>query len=131
MSTPITQLLDDTFQSILLNETDHRLSIVHVPSDTDPEKVQAYLRPGWDVVSLQHTEEVRFLKRHYQTCAAKEVSGLQPKMTRTYEIPNVVVLDSQTGATLHPNAIDDLKQYQQRVLERWLALRQDNVVEQE
>lgn len=143
MSTPVTNLLDDLFRDLLLRPTttdsshddderhDHLhhhtavLSIVYVSSDETAASFDAYVKPGWRTVPFAHTDERAALKRHFRTCAKREMADLHMLATRDYEIPHLVVLSAadDTQHVLTDAGIQDVKELGAAAVNHWMELK--------
>jgi hypothetical protein len=130
-STPVTEALDELFRDIILppkseDEEDARkvierypLAIVHVSSDTKEAKFQDYIRQNWIAVPFDSPEKSA-LKRKFQVCAQPEIESL--RIDRKYEIPTLLILDSETQTVLTTNGVDDLDEYKDKALQHWMEL---------
>ena len=120
MSTPTTQLLDDTFRSYLLHQPTPQpksvdeavaaatvkesslpppsttFKIVYVSSDETIESFQSYLRPGWDSIPYHIDNELiperDRIKRFFHTCAKREI---QQVFQNHHQNHNHIQLDSE------------------------------------
>jgi nucleoredoxin len=126
MSTPTTKLLDRLFRDLLVDTADkerHELVIVYISSDEDVASFRSYVKPGWKTVPFENANERSALKRHFGTCAKREmdVAGLTTN-TRKYEIPNLIVLSSSTRQVLTYSGLDDIKELGEDALAHWMDL---------
>ena len=113
MSTPTTQLLDDTFRSYLLHQPTTQpaaatvkesslpppsttFKIVYVSSDETIESFQSYLRPGWDSIPYHIDNELiperDRIKQFFHTCAKREI---QQVFQNHHQNHNHIQLDSE------------------------------------
>lgn len=122
MSTPITNLLDELFRDILVSASDKRLAIVYVSSDKDVASFDAYVKPGWKTVPYANTEERCAIKRHFRTCAKREMEevGLT---TRDYEIPNLIILAGKSQQLITYAGIQDIKELRDAAVDHWVELK--------
>ncbi|KAL3913459.1 MAG: hypothetical protein SGILL_006482, partial [Bacillariaceae sp.] len=138
-STPVTETLDEYFRELILrppspededggdSTTDKTpdekvpLSIVHVSSDKKEAAFADYVRDNWIAVPYGSHEQLA-LKRHFLTCAKFEVETLG--IDRQYEIPTLLIIDSETQTVLTANGADDLDEYDsaEDVLNHWIDL---------
>jgi hypothetical protein len=131
-STPVTQALDEYFRDIILppkSEDEeavrelkmdrYPLAIVHVSSDTKEAKFQDYIRQNWIAVPFD-TPEKTALKRKFQVCAQPEVEFLG--IDRKYEIPTLLIVDSETQTILTANGVEDLEEFEGKALQHWMEL---------
>jgi hypothetical protein len=130
MSTPVTELLDETFQNVLLVPPDeerpqgdllhrHGLSLVYVSSDEDEEDMLNYLKPNWMHVPF-HSEEREALKRRFAVCARRELAELG--MERKHEIPTAVILSGRTHNVLTFHGVKDVQEYGIEAVQHWADL---------
>jgi nucleoredoxin len=126
MSTPTTKLLDKLFRNLLVDTADeerHELAIVYISSDEDVASFRSYVKPEWKAVSFENANERSALKRHFGTCAKREmdVAGLTTT-TRKYEIPNLIVLSGSTRQVLTYSGLMDIKELGEDALDHWMDL---------
>jgi hypothetical protein len=130
-STPVTEALDEHFRDIILppkSEDEeaareiierYPLAIVHVSSDTKESKFQDYIRQNWIAVPFDSPEKTA-LKRKFQVCAQPEIELLG--IDRKYEIPTLLIIDSETQSLLTTNGVDDLDEFEGKALQHWMEL---------
>lgn len=107
----------------ILSDDDERsavLSIVFVSSDTVEENFERYIRPNWIAVPF-HSSERTALKKHFLVCSKPEVERLG--IQREYEIPTLLILDSQTQEVLSESGDDDMIENGEKVLDYWMDIR--------
>ena len=131
MSTPVSVQLDEVFGSsdLVLGPEDNSsedgtgktLSIVYVSSDSDQEEYDSYLA-GRNWLSVPFSSGQRNdLKRHFATCAYRELEDLG--MHREREIPAIIVLDGSSQGVLTTTGVDDLERLGTGAIDHWLGLR--------
>jgi nucleoredoxin len=126
MSTPTTKLLDKLFRDLLVDTADeerHELTIVYISSDEDVASFRSYVKPGWEAVPFENSNERSALKRHFGTCAKREMdeAGLTTE-TRKFEIPNLIVLSGSTRQVLTYSGLEDIKELGDDALAHWMDL---------
>ena len=130
MSTPVSVQLDEVFGSSDLvlgpedkspeDRTGKTLSIVYVSSDSDEEDYDSYLE-GRNWLSVPFSSGQRAgLKRHFATCAHRELAELG--IDRKREIPTIIVLDGRSQGVLTTAGVDDLERLGKGVTDHWLKL---------
>jgi len=124
MSTPISNALDEAFGKgdVLLTHNGHRktLSIVYVSSDKTLEEYTEYThRRKWLPIPFDSPEKNQ-LKRHFATCAHRELEELQ--FDRKHEIPTGIVIDSKTQGIITTSGADDVEEMGAGALEHWLKM---------
>jgi hypothetical protein len=126
MSTPITNLLEDSFSSVpnLLYTSGNsllrkELAIVHVSSDTSQSAMEAYLKPGWIAVPFDSNERIA-LKKHFFVCAQRELQQLG--IERKLEIPALIIVDGETHSVITTNGVQDLENEGAKALDHWIDL---------
>lgn len=124
MSTPISNALDEAFgkDDMLLTHNGQRktLSIVYVSSDKTLEEYTEYTRKRkWLPIPFE-SPEVNQLKRHFATCAHRELEKLQ--IDRKHEIPTGIVIDSRTQGIVTTSGADDVEEMGAEALEHWLKM---------
>jgi hypothetical protein len=133
-SVPVTELLDGTFRDVLVapgagedpSSREHeeggnrppRLSLVYVSSDEDLDQFQSYLRPNWRSVPFDGDQRSE-LKRHFKTCAGREMVRLNIE-ERYHEIPALVVVAAAApGDVVTAAGIQDVQRHGVRAIDRW------------
>lgn len=129
MSTPVTEQIDNLFRDVLLAPPSddpsiklpqrHGLSLVHVSSDVTDEALQGYLRPNWMFVPFDSAER-NSLKRHFATCAKRELEELQ--ITREHEIPTLVILSGRSHQVLTYHGVKDIQERGVQAVDHWMSL---------
>uniref|UniRef100_A0A6U3TBU0 Thioredoxin-like fold domain-containing protein n=1 Tax=Ditylum brightwellii TaxID=49249 RepID=A0A6U3TBU0_9STRA len=137
MSTPITKALDVAFsgKGILLpplsndgtntkikHEKRHRLAIVYISSDSSEEEMTLYAKQEWNVVPYESSERNE-IKRHFSTCAKKEMDDLHIN-PRKHEIPTLILIDSLTHGVLSTSGVEDIKKNHEKALDEWAMMEQ-------
>ena len=137
MSTPVSNSLEEIFppgaaggiddrilspQSTVATRSAERkaLAIVYVSSDESEEDMIDYSRKNWINVPYGSTERTS-LKQHFQVCAKPEVEQLD--ITRNFEIPTLIIIDSVSHGILTTSGHIDLEQDGAVALDHWLELR--------
>eukprot|EP00934_Nitzschia_sp_Nitz4_P003213 Nitzschia sp. Nitz4//scaffold134_size62860//60626//61534//NITZ4_006340-RA/size62860-processed-gene-0.49-mRNA-1//-1//CDS//3329535532//3203//frame0 len=97
------------------------LSIVYVSSDANLADYQEYLQSyhNWQSVPFE-SEECTALKKHFSVCSKPEVDLLN--MDRQFEIPTLLILDSQSHGVLTTTGAEDLETFGEKALDHWLDL---------
>ena len=125
MSTPVSEALDEAFgNDVLLNRDGKKktLSIVYISSDRSLEEYNKYIRGRqWLAISFESPERNN-LKRHFATCAHRELEELQ--FDRKHEIPTGIVIDSTTQGIITTNGADDVSEMGAEALDHWLKIQQ-------
>jgi len=124
MSTPISNALDEAFgkDDVLLTNNGQRktLSIVYVSSDKTLEQYKEYTRKRqWLPIPFDSPEKNQ-LKRHFATCAHRELEELQ--FDRKHEIPTGIVIDSRSQGIITTSGADDVEEMGAEALEHWLKM---------
>jgi len=127
-STPVTNLLDAVFVSSLFEPRDddkplkekHVLTIIYVSSDRNEDHMHKYRRSHWHWVKY-HGEERANIKRHFKTCAKREMKGLGMER-REHEIPTLIVISGRTRQVLTYDGVTDVQEKGIEALDKWLAL---------
>lgn len=128
MSTLPTKELDEYFGDILLPPPSDDvsppiqrvpLSIVYVSSDGSEDELLKYQRKNWISVPFDSDERTG-LKKEFSVCAERELEDLQ--MERKFEIPTLIILDSETHGVISTNGVEDLKEYGANALDHWIEL---------
>jgi hypothetical protein len=128
MSTQPTNELDEYFGDTLLPPPSDDLSppiqrvplsIVYVSSDGSEDELLKYQRANWISVPFDSDERTG-LKKEFSVCAKRELEVLQ--MERKFEIPTLIILDSETHGILSTNGVEDLKEYGSKALDHWVEL---------
>ena len=124
MSTPISDALDEAFGKgdVLLtrNGKKKNLSIVYISSDETLEEYKEYTRKRhWLPIPFDSPEKNE-IKRHFATCAQKELDELQ--FDRKHELPTGIVIDSRTQGIITTNGADDVDEMGAGALEHWLKM---------
>jgi len=124
MSTPISDALDEAFGKgdVLLTRNGQKktLSIVYVSSDETLEEYTEYTRKRhWLPIPFESPEKNQ-LKRHFATCAHRELEELQ--FDRKHEIPTGIVIESRTQGIITTNGADDVEEMGAGALEHWLKM---------
>jgi hypothetical protein len=124
MSTPISDALDEAFGKgdMLLTRNGNKktLSIVYVSSDETLEEYEEYTRKRhWLPIPFDSPERNE-LKRHFATCAHRELKELL--FDRKHEIPTGIVIDSRTQGIITTNGADDVEGMGAGALEHWLKM---------
>jgi hypothetical protein len=132
MSTPVTNLIHDYFDDILLPPppTDnaasnrrlaqrHGLSLVHVSSDVDEESMQKYIGKNWMAVPYNSPDR-NALKEHFKTCAKRELSALGFK--RKHEIPTLIVISGTSHEVLTFDGVRDVREHGAQAVDTWMEL---------
>lgn len=125
MSTPVTKLLEQTFNFNAMNKniiSDTAFQIVYVSSDRTELQAQQYGSKTW--WRIPYTDAIKdertLLKRHFKTCAAVEVKPL--RVHRLHEIPSLIIIDPRTHTTLTTNGVEDLKREGINALDYWTKI---------
>lgn len=136
MSTPVTQLLDETFGDIITppkNESGLQregLSIVYVSSDRSEDDLKNYVRRNWWTVPWE-SKDRQDIKRHFQTCAKPEMEELGIT-ERLREIPTLILISGETQDVLSYDGIKDIKEHGAQAIDRWMELAElSNALEKE
>lgn len=129
MTTPITKLLDEKFEEILLppettgskltSRQRRPISLVYVSSDESEEQMKKYARENWITVPF-HSEERANLKKHFKVCAKREIEVLN--MDRMYEIPTIIIVSGESHNVVTTHGVDDLKEKGSEALIHWIKL---------
>eukprot|EP00986_Skeletonema_menzelii_P011800 scaffold6187_cov139-Skeletonema_menzelii.AAC.18 len=124
MSTPISDALDEAFGTgdVLLTRNGQKktLSIVYVSSDETLDEFHEYTRKRhWLPIPFDSAEKNQ-LKRHFATCAHRELEELQ--FDRKHEIPTGIVIDSRTQGIITTNGADDVDEMGAGALDHWLKM---------
>jgi hypothetical protein len=126
MSTPVTNLLDELFRDILVKPTGDSLtgglSIVYVSSDQTQEQFDHYIKPNWMSVPFENVQERSDLKRHFTTCAKREMEELGMQ-TRDREIPSLIILAADTRQVLTYSGVQDIKERGVAAIDHWLEMK--------
>jgi len=130
MSTPVTQLLDDLFRDQLLL-ADGSFAILYVSSDKDPASFHDYVQPGWRAVPYDSGDDERAaLKRHFRTCAKREMADLGIEQ-RDHDIPALMVLagvgSHDPQVVLVKDALPDIRERGAAALDHWKELRRQRL----
>jgi hypothetical protein len=134
MTTPVTELLNQHFSELLLappspgEETPSSpqavrhegLSIVYVSSDTDAEAAKDYLRPNWMTLPFA-TSERTDMKRHFLTCAKREMKDLGIK-DRKHDIPTLIIVEGASQQVLTYHGVKDVNEYGAQAIDHWMEL---------
>jgi thiol-disulfide isomerase/thioredoxin len=126
-----TNLLDQSFsdesapgRSRILHPEDTAVkkdvAIVHVSSDATEEDMKNFLRHNWMAVPFNHPDRSN-LKRFFRVCAEREQDDLGVK--RQYEIPSLIIIDSETKALVTSNGVHDVQVHGAKAIDEWLKLR--------
>jgi hypothetical protein len=128
MSTPISEALDAAFgkgdMNMLLTRNGKKktLSIVYVSSDETLEEYEEYTcKRHWLPIPFDSPEKNE-LKRHFATCAHRELEELL--IDRKHEIPTGIVIDSRTQGIITTNGADDVEVMGADALEHWLKMQE-------
>lgn len=126
MSTPISDALDEAFENgdVLLTRNGQKktLSIVYVSSDETLEEFQEYTHNRhWLPIPFESPEKNQ-LKRHFATCAHRELEELQ--FDRKHELPTGIVIDSRTQGIITTNGADDVDEMGAGALDHWLKMQE-------
>jgi hypothetical protein len=121
MSTPISLSLDRAFgrtDMLLTNKGGRKnLAVVYVSSDETLDEFDGYIRNRqWLAVPFA-SKQRNDLKRHFSTCAKREVEELN--IDRKHEIPTIIVIDSKTHGIITTNGADDVDQMGEDSLHHW------------
>jgi hypothetical protein len=128
MSTPVTKMIDEKLGDLLLPppngdssalEQFHDLSLVFVSSDRNDAEMQQYIRRNWMTVPFDSPDRNN-IKRHFETCAKKEMSAL--KIARKREIPTLIVLAGHSRQVLTYAGVDELREKGEQVVDHWMQL---------
>jgi hypothetical protein len=126
MSTPVTNLLDELFRDILVKPTGDSLtgglSIVYVSSDQSQEQFDHYIKPNWMSVPFENVQERSDLKRHFATCAKREMEELGMQ-TRDREIPSLIILAADTRQVLTYSGVQDIQERGVAAIDHWLEMK--------
>jgi hypothetical protein len=138
MTTPVTELLNTHFRDILLtppasvDETGsgiqptplavrhEGLSIVYVSSDVDEQAMNDYLRPNWMTLPFA-TSERADVKRHFVTCAKREMKGLGIA-ERKHDIPTLIIVEGASQQVLTYHGVKDVNEYGKQAIDHWMEL---------
>lgn len=111
MSTPISLALDEAFvnsDDILTPKTNRgerkSLAIVYVSSDESKSEFDEYLSAPnrkWNAIPYEHTEQRNQLKKHFATCAHREMEDLE--IDRRHEIPVRILTQSKLHGSFFAN----------------------------
>ncbi|CAB9508664.1 nucleoredoxin-like [Seminavis robusta] len=106
--TGVTPVVDEAFSK--KQPADKLFDLVYVSSDNSEEQLKGNLpSEGWGFVPFENVEERSNLKRHFGSCAAKEVSTLNMKPEdRKSGIPTLILLEAKTGKVLTRDGVDDI-----------------------
>ena len=120
MSTPVTNQLDELFRDEL---DDSSFAILYVSSDKDAASFESYPKPGWHTVPFESADddERAGLKRHFRTCAKREMERLGVGR-RDGEIPRLIVLDGGRQRVLTGNGVRDVRERGAAALDHWRRL---------
>lgn len=129
MTKPVTQLLDEKFEDILLppESTGSKLtsrqrrpiSLVYISSDETEAQMRQYARENWITVPF-HSVERDNLKKHFKVCAKRELEVLN--MDRIYEIPTIIIVSGESHNVVTTHGVDDLKEKGSEALIHWIKL---------
>jgi hypothetical protein len=133
MTTPVTELLNTHFKDLILappapgegtpsSPASHHegLSIVYVSSDTDEAAASEYLRPNWMSLPFA-TSERADVKRHFLTCAKREMKELSIK-ERKHDIPTLIIVDGASQQVLTYHGVKDVNEYGAEAIDHWMEL---------
>jgi len=121
---PISDALDEAFGKgdVLLTRNGQKktLSIIYVSSDKTLQEFTEYTRKRhWLPIPFESPEKNQ-LKRHFATCAHRELEELQ--FDRKHEIPTGIVIESRTQGIITTNGADDVEEMGAGALEHWLKM---------
>jgi hypothetical protein len=128
MSTPVTKMIDEKLGDLLLPpqngdnsapEEVHDLSLVFISSDRNDAEMQQYIRRNWMAVPFD-SKDRNNIKRHFETCAKKEMSAL--KIARKREIPTLIVLAGHSRQVLTYAGVDELREKGEHAVDHWMQL---------
>ena len=111
---------DDT---VTINDTISDLSIVYISSDKSENEMNEYINGrNWITLPFDNDNEGErtLLKKQFSTCAKYEVSQLN--INRKFEIPTLIIIDSETHGILTMNGIEDLNEFGSMAIEHWIGL---------
>ena len=146
MSTPISELLEEHFNDLVLpppksgskdddagggannagkdmndkSQTRRGLALVYVSSDRSEEEMKSYVENrNWFTVPYESNERSG-LKTHFKTCAKVEMEQLG--FERRHEIPTLIVVDGASHNVLTFTGVKDVKEHGVKALETWHKL---------
>mmetsp|Transcript_16237 Transcript_16237/g.21249 ORF Transcript_16237/g.21249 Transcript_16237/m.21249 type:complete len:176 (+) Transcript_16237:142-669(+) len=121
--------------ALLLSEekevASYLLKIVYVGSEKTDEEMKEFLKRSscddldegvFTVIDFDNVNERQGLKKHFKTCAAKEMKdvGLEK---RSGGIPTLKILDAKTATVVLEDAVPDLQKLSpSEVMKKWQAL---------
>ena len=136
MSTPVTKLIHEHLDSILLPvpsdaketastkpDNNRLLSLVYVSSDSDEASMLHYKGHNWFTVMPfdSNSSERDELKRHFHTCAHREVRQL-PDIDRQHGLPTLIIISAATQDVLTFRGVQDLTELKEKALDTWVEL---------
>ena len=98
------------------------VQLLYVPSDQSAAQMNDYVGDSFPCFPFDKVEELAELKRHFGTCAAKEMHTLGiTSSQRRHGIPTLILLESATGRVLTEDGINDVFQ-NENVIEKWESM---------
>ena len=140
MSTPVTHEINALFSHALMkplpqivfdhvprHHKRHGASLVYVSSDNSPDELAQYRKSTWMAVPFDHADK-NDLKRHFRTCAKKELDELGME-DRDREIPSLIVLSGTTQKVLSYDGVDDVGEHGADALQYWWSLDDEQIAQ--
>ena len=94
----------------------------YISSDRTAEEMNKYCNDAvFHSIPFENESERNALKRHFQTCAKKEMEQVGV-LERKHGTPTLIILDAATGKVVTENGVDDCMQKKEKAVEDWKAM---------